>query len=230
MTQIENLHYERTSSLVCPTWDKYILTCIHSYYGFEREIILTTTKPHKLQCLWDLGLSQTGISLSKHSEPHFLVQTCFCAPRSGELSSNCLPAPRAAVFWTLFPTTSKVTPSWFLPQVTKILHELFLTHKKELPCYSRAQLKCWSSYPSLKLEKPVSFIQVITFSSFSLMLSQESSPLIQGKPLSIMVPVWISWAAYIPLCCCWGVVNGLVRNGSMYVLLHFCLRLWIHIF
>ena len=47
---------------------------------------------------------------------------------------------------------------------------------RKFPCCTSAQLRLQSFYPSLKLEKPKSFIQVITLSNVSVLSGQWSHP------------------------------------------------------
>lgn len=126
------------------------------------------------------------------------------------------------------PNVPKANPSWFSPQVTKILNEPFLMHEKEsFPVAPVLWLRFWSSYPSLKLEKPVSFIQII-LCSLSLLCSTSSDPhssRVNNGPRRLGLNV--VGCVFHHFCCCWGLV-GVFGQEWENVFLHFCLRGWIY--
>lgn len=131
--------------------------------------------------LYSLGPGSSSIgNLAQSTQSHIpLSRQAFLPlplPPRG-LSSSCFPVrycPRASFCWILLPMAPKQTLLGFSPQVTKILNEPFLMHEKEsFPVAPELWLRFCSSYLSPKLEKPVSFIQVIILCSLSLVLNQQ---------------------------------------------------------
>lgn len=122
-----------------------------------------------LQCLWVL------VSLNQESASRDKI-FCPWIPKGSPAIVLCVLLLPDFPLLGLQPNISKVTLSWFSPQVTKIHNEPSSCIRKQASLWLLGSAEIWSSYSSLKLEKPISLIQVVMLCSLSLMLSQPIPP------------------------------------------------------
>lgn len=103
---------------------------------------------------------------------------------------------------------------------------------RKFPCCTSAQLRFQSFYPSLKLEKPKSFIQVIIVSNLSVLSGQWSHPhsskmitVCSGSSVNMLDSILHHFCCCCCVCVCvGGSLENMSGNGSSFFFLHFCLK------
>lgn len=104
---------------------------------------------------------------------------------------------------------------------------------RKFPCCTSAQLRFQSFYPSLKLEKPKSFIQVIIVSNLSVLSGQWSHPhsskmitVCSGSSVNMLDSILHHFCCCCCVCVCvGGSLENMSGNGSsFFFFLHFCLK------